>query len=131
MVLYLNRKESKVFYEFIDAEIHCCVNEYDYDTGRCPSKKRLADSRYAKSVIEKWAAKQDKVDGNFINLDKIISCDIELSEKEARYCKVLIDKAVKDIGKELSKLEEPYTGANKIMKDMADTAVSITKSLTI
>ena len=99
--IHLTDNESKVFYEVINSELRKVINEYDDDTGRTPSKKRIADGRHARSILEdKWAKTQPKVaNSDFINLDNIKACDIDLTDEEVKYARKLLDKALMDYRK--------------------------------
>ena len=127
--LILNEAESRTFFDIIDSELRCCVNEYDPDTARCPSKKRLNNTMYARSIIEKWESTQPRITADFINLDKVIECELELTEKEAAYCRELAEKCVKEMRKELSLYSKPYTGLPKAFENMVVNAERIVNKL--
>lgn len=127
--LTLNKEESRTFFDIIDSELRCCVNEYDPDTARRPSKKRLNNAIYARSIIEKWEATQPKITADFINLDNVVGCEIELSKKEAGYCRELAEKCIKECRKALVSYSKPYTGMLKEFEDMVVNAESIISKL--
>jgi len=127
--LILSKEESRTFFDIIDSELRCCVNEYDPDTARCPSKKRLSNAVYAKSIIEKWGSTQPKITADFINLDKVIGCELELTGKETAYCRELAERCAKECRKALLSYSKPYTGIIKTFADMADNAENIISKL--
>ena len=107
----LSQSESKSFFEIIDSELKCVINEYDSDTGRVPGKKRISEGKYAKSIIEKWINTQPKIPNSpYINMERITACTLALTDKEVSYSKHLLDKAIKECRTELSKYLKPYTG---------------------
>lgn len=111
MLIQLTKDESKTFFEIINSELKCIINEWDSDLGRCPSQKRIKDGKYANSIIDKWTQTQPNIQHTqFINLDKICACDLDLSDKEIAYSKRLLDKNAKECRKELAKYSLPYTG---------------------
>ncbi len=130
MTLNLTEKESRTFFDIVNSEVHCLVNEYDPDTARCPGKKRMRGLPLASSIEDKWKATQPKIgDTSFINLDTIAACDIDLTDKECSYSKKLLEKAAGDIRKELSEYQAPYSGVLEQMAQMADTAEVISARL--
>ncbi len=111
MILHLNQDESKTFFEIINSELKCVINEWDSDLGRCPSQKRIKDGQYAKTIIHQWMQTQKCIQStSFIDLDKICACNLKLSDKECIYSKHLLDKSIKECRQELAKYSLPYTG---------------------
>ncbi len=130
MKISLTNEESRTFFDIVNSEVRCLVNEYDPDTARCPGKKRMQGLPLASSIEDKWKDTQPQIgDTGFINLDTIVACDIDLTDKECSYAKKLLEKAAVDIQKELAGYEKPYTGMLLEMADMADTAKEIAAKL--
>ena len=128
MVLELTKSESKIFYDTISSELGCVVNEYDPDTGRCPSKKRIADGKYAKNIINVLECTQPKIKNiNFINLDKIKECSLNLSNEEAKYVKNLLENNIKECDKELKRQTPPFTG---VLSELRNYSLEATKIIT-
>ena len=121
MNISLTDKESQIFYETIDAEHHCVINEYDYSTCRCPGKKRREGvAKYARPIIDKWEKTQKFTPGmNFIDLENIKACNLDLTAEEIKYSKELLDREAKGLRKELNKVSKPYTGAYQLYDDTA------------
>lgn len=129
MLLSLSNSESKTFFEIINSELKCVINEYDSDTGRRPGKKRMEDGKYAKSIMEKWEITQDEIQNtNFINLDKIKNCKLDLTKEESIYSKKLLDKCIKEFEKELSNFQKPYFGITQVFADTKNDIENILKS---
>lgn len=111
MILRLNQDESKTFFEIVDSELKCVINEWDSELGRRPSQKRIRDGKHAKSIMDKWSQKQPNIPHTtFVDLEKIDACDLELTDKETAYSKCLLEKNAKECRKELAKYTTPYTG---------------------
>lgn len=126
MNISLTADESKTFYSTIDSELHCVVNEWDSDTGRRPSQKRIADGKYAHSIMDKWSKTQNLIPGtNFINLSNIVACTLDLTPEEIKYSKHLLGKTVKELRKELTGINTPYTGIYQAFDETATNAESI------
>jgi hypothetical protein len=126
MIISLSAKEAKAFYSVIGSEMRKVINEYDEDTCRVPSKKRIKDGQYGKNIIDKWEAAQPKISGtNFVNLDNTVACNLDLSDKEIAYSKHLLDKAVSELRKELAPYPKPYTGVLAAFDDEATAAENI------
>ena len=118
MLLKLTKNESKVFYNTVLSELGCVINEYDPDTGRKPSKKRIENGECAKNIIQTWEKLQPKINGsNFVNLDNIEACDIYLTDKEIEYIKTLLEKNIKECKKELKSATSPFTGIYAQLND--------------
>jgi len=109
LLLELTKNESKAFYDTISSELHCVINEYDPDTRRPPSKKRIKDGEYGKNIMYNWEKTQPQIAGtNFINLDEIVACNIPLLGKEVEYTKSLLEKHIKECRKELMSITPPF-----------------------
>lgn len=131
MQLHLTKKESEVFYDFLASELKCVINEYDPDTCRKPSAKRISSSHHAESALDKWRCTQPVVQAtNLVNLSNVKACDIELSKQETAYAKNLISKGVKDLRKELEVYPKPYQGMLKEFAATARTGEAIVAKLT-
>lgn len=126
MNILLTADESQAFYSTIDSELRCVVNEWDNDTNRRPSQKRIADGKYAHSIMDKWSKTQNLIPGtSFINLSNIVACTLDLTPEEVKYSKHLLDKTVKELRKELTGINAPYTGIYQVFNDTATNAESI------
>ena len=129
-VLSLNEKESRVFFDAINSEQKCLVNEYDDDTGRRPGKGRMENLPALKSVISKWKAFQPKFPKPFngtylINLEAVAACELELSGKEITACKNVLRTQIRQLEQALAKYEPPFTGALADMHDELETEKDI------
>ena len=130
MTIHLTNNESKTFFNIINGELRCVINEYDDDTGRCPGKQRINDSKHAKSIIQKWIATQPKIQNTaFINLDVITECDIDLSKPEITYTTKLLNKVIKKLEKELAVYNKPYTGYIQNLDNIVTTSKAIIQKL--
>ena len=130
MVLQLTKNESELFFECIDFELRSVINEYDPDTRRCPSKKRIKDSEHAKSIIDKWIETQNIIpDTTFVNLDNINPCKLELADKEVSYSIALITKNIKDFENSLSSSPFPHFGVLKVIEDNVTILKDILRKL--
>ncbi len=124
------KNEIVAFYDAIDAEFRKCINEYDEHTGRRPSKKRIANSKYAKTVIQKITDTQPKIRGTaFIDLDKFTSCHLDLTPQETSYCRALLLKSVENNRKYLATFDKPYEGVLQKIATWTDTAEIIIRNL--
>ena len=130
MTLHLTKEESKVFLSITSAEMHCLVDEYDPDLGGRPSKKRMQGLERLKGIAKKWEDTQPKIkETEFVNLDDVKACDMDLSDIERFYVKKLIEKAVIDTRKYLEPIPTPYKGVLLEIKEDADTADQLAKRL--
>ncbi len=132
MLVKLNKDESKTFFEIIDSELHACGNEWDPDTNRCPSKKRIKDSAYARTIIDKWKNTQNLIPKTqLINLSNTKACSLDLSDTEVIYSVGLLDKGIKECRKELAPHSAPYTGILAAINDTMVNAQSIYSKLAV
>ena len=126
----LTVEESKVFFDIIDSELRSVVNEYDSNTGRRPSKKRIEEGHYAKSIMDKWVITQNMIPNTtFVNLDTINACKLDLTVGEKGYIKRLVQKFIENVTKELSGYNMPYTGVLKQLDDMRNVAELILRKV--
>ena len=122
MKLNLTKNESNTLFRIMSSELHYCINEWDPDAGHCPSKKRIKESQYAESIMDKWQNTQLAIAGTtFIDLDKISACIINLSDKEVTYSLDLLDKSIRECQKTLAECPSPNSGIattiNRIITD--------------
>lgn len=118
--------ESQTFYSVIDSELRCVINEWDNDTNRRPNQKRIADGKHAHSIMDKWSKTQNLIPGtSFINLSNIVACTLDLTPEEVKYSKHLLDKTVKELRKELTGINMPYTGMYQTFDETATNAENI------
>lgn len=126
MTISLTALESKTFQRIIEGELRCVINEWDSDTCRRPSKKRMSDGKYAHSIIDKWEKTQNIIAGAvFINPNNIIACTLDLTKEEIKYSKTLLDKSAKGLRKELIGAPIPYTGVYQMFDETATNAENI------
>ena len=126
MTISLNALESKIFQMIIEGELRCVINEWDSDTCRRPSKKRMNDGKYAHSIIDKWEKTQNIPTGaTFIDPNNSIACTLDLTKEEIKYSKNLLDKAAKELRKELIDAPTPYTGVYQMFNETATNAENI------
>lgn len=120
MVIKLTKTETENIFQTVLSELKCIVNEYDDDTGRCPSKKRIADGKYAESIMKQLEKCQSKIPNtDFINLDNIEECTLELDKRESSYIAKLLQKNIGELSKAIlaSGCKAPYTGVVKVFDD--------------
>ena len=97
MTITMDKAMSSEFYDILSAELRCLINEYDPDTGRRPSKKRMAKKSVIYDVTNKWIYTQPSVDkAGFVNLSNVKPCVIDISAKEAAVIKPVLQKALLD-----------------------------------
>ena len=126
MKIHLTKKESETFFDVLDNESICVVNEYDPDTGRRPSKKRMSAKEILESVIHKWEATQGFVPGTqFVNLDETKACELELNDKETKYVRELLTNTAHKLREELSNYPKPYEGVLECLDEAATRAEGV------
>lgn len=126
MNLSLNDKESKTFHGIINGEVRCCVNQWDDDTCRMPSQKRLKDAKHGHAILDKWQKTQSVIPGtNFIDLGAVVACNLDLTLKEVTYSKNLLTHNVKELRKALQNVPTPYTGVYLMFDEEATNAENI------
>lgn len=111
--LNLSEMESEIFITAIYGEVKCLIDGWDADIGRCPSKTRMGKKGLLSGIVEKWEKTQPPVPGKpdvFI-MCPARACVLILTNKEAKCCKDILSKKVKDSKKVLSRYMPPYTGA--------------------
>lgn len=97
MTITMDKAMSSEFYDILSAELRCLINEYDPDTGRRPSKKRMAKKSVIYDVTTRWAYTQpSRNKAGFVNLSNIKPCVIDISAKEAVAIKSILQKALLD-----------------------------------
>ncbi len=114
--LELSERESNVFIDLICSEVKCLVNEWDDQTMRMPSKKRMAKKELIFGIQDKWEKAQPsvtKTHNRISILPPASACTLFLTKKEMTYCRALFTQKLKRIKKYLEQCERPYTGAAK------------------
>ncbi len=120
MLLNFNKVESEIFFDVIDSECKCIINEYDPGICRCPSRKRMENGEYVKSMILKWSEAQPKIENtDFVNLDNISECKIKLTKKEIVCAMELLNRTKEELRKILLGYKKHYTGIWQIYDEKA------------
>lgn len=127
-VLDMSAEESRVFFEFLDSEFHCLVNEYDDDTGRLPGKRRMKAFPDLKAVLNRWKDTQPIIPGTvFVSLENIQPCRIVLSDSERKTCRGVISDRLKRMKKELA--DVPHGPLTKTLRTNTAVAEKIYREL--
>lgn len=128
MTITLDKKMSSEFYDILSAELRCLINEYDPDTVRIPSKKRIANKKILYDITDKWSYTQPHIhNSHFVDLSHIQPCSLTLSTKEATVAKKIIAKALTDLTKFATKNSGAL--ANDITKNKIPTIQQIINML--
>lgn len=104
-LIMFTKEESEVFYELLNSELRCLVNEYDDDTGRIPGKRRMRTRPSLEIILKKWEATQPPVSGTvLVNLEDIHPCSLSLSQTERKVCRDVIGDGLKKMERDLADL---------------------------
>ena len=125
--LDLTQEESYIFEEVLSDEERCLANNFDDYTGKRPGKKRMLGRDMLQTILKKWETEQNILpfseDDDSCDLwDSLdpIACTLELTEKEAAYCRELCIVYLAICKEDLVKYKAQET--DDIVREIADNA---------